>query len=218
MVMTTHYHDLSIIRGDFLAPTAKIRQLVPSDDLQIVEKSSGMTIVSLFGNHVHRVDYFAPYGEFGVMVPVQYRNHAGFFITHLPVSTDEARWPGVKILGLPKFRADIDFQETAEAYCCKVEAGGKLIISFEVRKVEPEFEHFEIPVLSFRDGQLLRTLWEIEGKIGTSNKPGGATFALGDHPVANSLRSLEIQDMAINHQFSPQAKGVLHKPTVLKAA
>jgi hypothetical protein len=218
LAMTTHYHDLSIIRGDFLAPTTKIKQLLPSDELQVMEKQSGMTAVSLFGNHVHQVDYFAPYQEFGVMVPVQYRNHTGFYITHLPVSSNEARWTGVEILGLPKFKASIDFEETGEAYCCKVEADDKLIIKFEVHKLETKFEHLDIPILSFRNGQLLQTMWEVEGMIGTDNEHGGATFVLGDHQMATELGGLQLQETSIGRQFSSQAKAVLHKPTVLKTA
>ena len=52
------------------------------------------------------------------------------------------------------------------------------------------------PSYSFRDGVLRRTAWEMSAE-GVAGRPGGATLVLGDHPMADELRSLGLPKRAL---------------------
>ena len=52
------------------------------------------------------------------------------------------------------------------------------------------------PSYSFRDGVLRRTPWEMSAD-GVAGRPGGATLVLGDHPMADELRSLGLPKRAL---------------------
>jgi hypothetical protein len=48
-----------------------------------------------------------------------------------------------------------------------------------------------------KDNQLLRALVQVQGQNGTSTIRGEARYALGDHPVAEKVRALEIDRTSI---------------------
>jgi hypothetical protein len=52
------------------------------------------------------------------------------------------------------------------------------------------------PSYSFRDGVLRRTPWETSSE-GVTGRFGGATLVLGDHPMADELRSLGLPRRAL---------------------
>ena len=52
------------------------------------------------------------------------------------------------------------------------------------------------PSYSFADGVLRRTEWTTSSS-GTTGRPGGATLVLGDHPMADELRSLGLPKRAL---------------------
>jgi len=52
------------------------------------------------------------------------------------------------------------------------------------------------PSYSFRDGILRKTEWTTSSE-GVTGRPGGATLILGDHPMADELRSLGMPKRAL---------------------
>ena len=61
------------------------------------------------------------------------------------------------------------------------------------------------PSYSFRDGVLRRTTWTTSAE-GIGGRPGGATLVLGDHPMADELRSLGLPKRALFSSSAAQMR------------
>lgn len=119
---------------------------------------------------------------------------------------------GVEIYGLPKFVAEISFEDEGEMCRSQVRVGGKEIITLEVKKLNTEHQSRDEYVYSIRDDRLLRTLFQVQGQVGTTDIHGGASYNLGDHPIADGLRTLEMEQMSDGHEYAPQLQGVMYPP------
>jgi hypothetical protein len=186
--------------------------------LRPVETISGVATVVLVAIEVRSIDGMSPYNEFDIMIPVTYHTAdnasklPGFYYLDLPVTTEEARVGGEEIYGFSKFLADISFEEEGEIKRCRVRAGEKHIITLEVRKSATEFQSYDTYAFTVKDGQLLRTLLQVQGQNSTNYNKGGAWFSLGDHPTAFRLGILEMDKISVMHTYAPQMKMLLHLP------
>ena len=61
------------------------------------------------------------------------------------------------------------------------------------------------PSYSFADGVLRRTTWTTSSE-GTAGRVGGATLVLGDHPMADELRSLGLPKRALFSSSAAQMR------------
>jgi hypothetical protein len=52
----------------------------------------------------------------------------------------------------------------------------------------------------------------VKGQSGITDIHGGASFYLGDHPIADNLRSLEIDQMSVGHEYAPELEAVERPP------
>jgi len=212
------YFDSSTIAASFSAPAAKVQEALPSDKLKPVQFMPGTAAIALAAMEYRHIDSLAPYNEFGIMVPVVYQTAdnvpglPGLYVLHLPVTTEEARLGGVEIYGYPKFIAEISFEDADEIHRCRVRAEGKDIITLEVRKLAREPQSSEFCTYTVKDGQLLRTLVQQQGQVGASDVRGGASYTLGDHPIAEELRALGMDKTSVLHQYAPQLQSMLHLP------
>lgn len=192
------YYDHETITGAFPASTAKVRRLLPSPRLEPVEATPGVTLVRMTALEYGNIDGLAPYNEYSITVPVLY-NVAGHpsglpcgYITHLPVTTEEARWVGVDLYGFPKFVAEITFQDTADGRRCVVRADSMDVITLQARKVHAIAESMEFYIYTLKDKQLIRTPVQVRGLWGTSRVSGGALCSFGDHPIVAGLRDVDL--------------------------
>jgi hypothetical protein len=64
-----------------------------------------------------------------------------------------------------------------------------------------------------QDGQVLRTLFDEDGEHGEA-RFGGAWCTLGDHPIAEQLRRLNMGRFALQREYGPQLTALLHAPLV----
>ena len=213
-----HYLDWSMMSASFPVPVAKIKEKLPSKNLIPVQSAPGTATIVLKAIEVRQIRGYPPYNEFAVEVPVVYEvagkaaGLPGSYVLHMPVTTEEARWGGVEIYGMPKFIAEIRFEDVGEVRRCKVQAEGKAIITLEVKKLVTKPQSWDWYLYGVRDGQLLRTLFQIQGQRGTTEVRGGALYTLGNHPIAEELRSLEIDNTSIAHEYAPQLQGLLNPP------
>jgi hypothetical protein len=204
--------------GFFPAPVSSVKNILPSKKLMPVEHLSGITTVCLAAVEYRRAGYLDPYNEFSIAVPVQYsmsENNVGlegYYILHLPVTTEQARWGGAEIFGLPKFVAEISFKDKGELCCSQLRADKKEIISLEVKKINTKHQSRDLFDYSVKDNRLLRICFHEEGEIGVTKIGGGASCHFGNHPIADSLRALEIGQVSAWHEYAPQLQGVMHPP------
>jgi len=61
-----------------------------------------------------------------------------------------------------------------------------------------------------KNGELLRTLIQAQGQYGIARFKGGASCALGDHPIAEELRALGISETAVQRVYAPRVQSMLH--------
>jgi hypothetical protein len=214
----THYLDWSMMSASFPAHVANVQETLPSVKLNPVQSMPGITTVMFRATEIRQVRGLSPYNEFSVEVPVVYEGTgkaavlSGSYVLYMPVTTEEARWGGVEVNGLPKFITEIHFEEVGEVRRCRVQAEGKDIINLEVKKLIAEPQSWDWYLYGVRDGQLLRMLVQIQGQKGMTDVREGASYTLGDHPIAEELRSLQIDTVSIAHEYAPQLHSLLNCP------
>lgn len=132
------------------------------------------------------------------------------YIHHLPVTTKDARDFGVEIWGYPKIVAEISFEDAGGMRRCRLRAEGKDIVVLDVSKMATREQRIDLYTYSVKDGRLLRTLVQSQGQYGITRLPGGASYQLGDHPIAEELRSLGMGRTAVGRFYAPQVQSMLH--------
>ncbi|MEE3851060.1 acetoacetate decarboxylase family protein [Gordonia sp. LSe1-13] len=161
------------------------------------------------------VDYvdgdLGPYNEFGVCFLVEdpsrppssplaalgslARGDARALIHHLPVDGDFTLAAGRGIWGFPKTLATFDVDHEAATKHGRVSADGQLIADLTVRPgitVPDNAKDTVLNAYSQLDGVLRLTPWKLTSTSGTRSRVGGARLTLGDHPIADELRSLKL--------------------------
>jgi hypothetical protein len=116
----------------------------------------------------------------------------GAFVLYLPVTTRLAMDAG-RLWGLPKFVADIDFAEGEAERVAEVGEGGREILALRVRPAgRLVVDRAPTILYGVRDGQLVEVslpgITHQQSRFGRS----GGSLRLGDHAVADTLRSLSI--------------------------
>jgi hypothetical protein len=212
------YLDFSRITANFTAPASRVQDILPSQKLKPFSATPGITLITLFAMEYRRIVNVDPFNEFAIAVPVRYATDEsdeslpGYYIIQIPVTSEQARWSGVEISGFPKFIADIKFDDQVDTCRSQVWAEGKQIIMLEVKKPEIEFRSRDEYYYSLKDGRVLRTFMHVKGQAGTADIHGGASFSLGNHPIADNLRSLEISQMSVGHEYAPKLEALERPP------
>ena len=134
----------------------------------------------------------------------------GFYIHHLPVTTQDAYDLGVQVWGFPKIVAQITFEETTQMRRCQLRAEGMDVLTLTVEKMPTKPRAINYYSYTVKDGQLLKTLIQTEGQWGIAKFRGGASYALGDHPIAQELRALGMGQTAVERRYAPQVHSLLH--------
>ncbi|WP_168699536.1 acetoacetate decarboxylase family protein [Gordonia paraffinivorans] len=161
------------------------------------------------------VDYIdgdlGPYNEFGVCFLVEdpsqpptsplsalaslVKGDARALVHRLPVDGEFTLAAGRGIWGFPKTLADFDVDHTSAGRHGRVEADGRLIADLRLKaglKVPDTTADTVLNAYSQLDGVTRMTPWRLTSVSGTRTRIGGATLTLGDHPIADELRSLRL--------------------------
>jgi hypothetical protein len=193
---------------------------MPSEQLEPVEVVEGKSAIVLAGNQFGRISGSAPYSEILIAVAVQLKATGdapgidGFYPIYLPVTTEDARWYGVDALGMPKFIADIDFEESGDRRCCRLAVDGQDVLSLEVPIIETVEDSWDMSVYGVVNDHILRTDFRTTGQRGMAVGQAGASFTLGPHPIAESLRQLEISALPLDYGYSHGLQSVLERPVI----
>ena len=143
------YPDVHSMWVYFSAPIHKARALLPTDRLKPISMGNGNALYGIVCFE-YRDTTIGSYNEVGIGVPCRLDPSinvpiipalfnrffsVGFYVHHLPVTTQIAYDAGVEIWGLPKFIAQITFEETDKWRRCMLEADGQEILTLEVTNV-----------------------------------------------------------------------------------
>jgi hypothetical protein len=127
----------------------------------------------------------------------------GAYIHRLPVDQEFTCAAGREIWGFPKWVTSIDIDEPSRTDragtgpTVRLVDGGVHVLTLTIASGGPlHLPSHAPPSYSFADGTLRRTAWTTSSE-GTSGRLGGATLTLGDHPMADELRSLGLPKRAL---------------------
>ncbi|GAA2047743.1 acetoacetate decarboxylase family protein [Williamsia deligens] len=158
------------------------------------------------------VDYvdgdLGPYNEFGVCFLVHHhrpgagasgmrallRGEVCAYIHRLPVDGDFTLAAGREIWGFPKTLADFDCRHRSVRPHGSVRADGREIVDLRLGRglsVPDSSSSTTLTAYSHLDSTLRATPWTMRA-ASVRTRPGGARISLGDHPIADELRGLDI--------------------------
>ncbi len=219
------YREVFAVAGIFLAPTLKLRDLLPTSKLVPAEVMPGKGLLAVVAFD-YRDTSIGPYREVGIAVPARYRPRFNpmlvpplrmaaslsyeAFVWQLPVTTETALHAGIDIWGYPKFLAEIEFEEGEEEVTCTLKEKGSLILTLEVKKSLPRMKtYFDLNTYSVKDRELLFTsIRGISSSLGRSFLPGTARITLGEHEISRRIREIA-PGKSIHSLYIPRARMLL---------
>jgi Acetoacetate decarboxylase (ADC) len=216
------------------ADPAAVAGVLPSTDLRPVRLLDGRAILFVGGLHYRDITNSAfigamapPYGEVMVaamvtrgdavpllplaatQLPLPAAWRAGMFPLFIPVTHRWAR-DAAWAMGLPKFVADLDFEESNIMREVRGVEGGRPILRLRV-PMEGNVRASHQPMLTYASAE--GRLWVVEAPMFAYQRMGvgarGIELELGDHPVADRMRELGISSKAFASLCSVAGRFIL---------
>ncbi len=225
----------------YLVPAAAAQRLVEPSGLEVTGPVPGRALMALAVCRYDDTD-LDPYHEVAVSFVVRphdappltsaaqrtrefFSGGIGAYIHRLPVDQEFTCAAGRGIWGFPKWVTTIDIDEPSgdgrdtagtgttvrlvddevHVLTLTVAAGGRLRLPAQAP-----------PSYSFADGVLRRTLWTTSSE-GSCGRVGGASLVLGDHPMADELRSLGLPKRALFSSSAAQMRASFGAAEVVEA-
>ena len=208
----------------YLVPATAAQRLIADSGLEVTGPLPGRALMALAVCRYLDTD-LDPYHEVAMSLVVRRhdaparpsaverfrefaRGDLGAYIHRLPVDQAFTCAAGRDIWGFPKWVTTIDIDEPAagdrhSGTTARLADGNDHVLSLTVfgggRLALPATAP---PTYSFDGRDLRRTPWSTRTE-GVSGRPGGARLVLGDHPMADELRSLGLPKRAL---FSSSAR------------
>ncbi|WP_430330816.1 acetoacetate decarboxylase family protein [Rhodococcus sp. ACT016] len=222
--MPVEIRTASAFMAMYSVPTAAAQRLIDYTGLEILQYRPGRGLCGLVF-----VDYvdgdLGPYNEFGVTFMV--RNHrergpwsvlgdlrsltkgtAGALIHQLPVDGEFTLAAGRGIWGFPKILADFEADHISKVRRGRVSQDGRLIAELSVKQGLPTpggGANTSLKAYSHLDGVTRHTAWDMK-PTGVRSRIGGAELRLGNHPIADELRSLGLPRRALMTTTIPELR------------
>ncbi|MCC6849026.1 MAG: acetoacetate decarboxylase family protein [Deltaproteobacteria bacterium] len=197
--------DAVAMSAMFPVRAAGVRRLLPTPRLHPAEWLPGWAICVLAAIE-YRDNDLGRYNELGVNFLVTYgparllpllglvrasrQGTLGAYVHRLPVTTSFSCDAGRDIWGFPKTVDEIVFEDVGERRVCRLESEGAHVLTLAMQRGGTR-TLAEIPqdAYAWRDGRLFKTPSRMRAE-GVGFRVGGATVALGAHPLADELRAL----------------------------
>ncbi|NLH48305.1 MAG: acetoacetate decarboxylase family protein [Myxococcales bacterium] len=219
------YPDNTSLTAIFTAATAKVRALLPRADMYPIELLPGKCLAA-FTAFEYRQSDIDPYNEFSIAFMVTLgkpqvpgltagwqllQRRFSVYVWQLPVTTEIARYGGVELYGYPKFLADIVFTRGADTLTCDLSEQGKRILTLQgkVQPVAPG-KVSRFVTYSVKDNiPLVANVLTNPLEFAQSRDPEAAQLTLGDHAIADTLRTLELSPKPLLTQYCPKTEAIL---------
>jgi hypothetical protein len=204
----------------YLVPAAAAQRIVDPTGLEVTGPLPGRALLALAVCRYDDTD-LDPYHEVAVSFVVrphdapprpsalararEFTSGAiGAYIHRLPVDQSFTCEAGRDIWGFPKWITAIDIDEPepgdtgrGTGTTVRLVDDGVHVLTLTMAAGGPiRLPSQAPPSYSYRDGVLRRTPWATSAE-GVTGRPGGATLILGDHPMADELRSLGLPKRAL---------------------
>jgi hypothetical protein len=206
VTMPVVVRDAASGAATYLVWSAAARRLLPGPELDVVELLPGRALFSIAAIE-YRDNDLGDYHEVSLGLFVRRRGEpAGLpwlgaalafarsrvatWIWRLPVNQSFTCEAGRGIWGFPKSVEQIDFADGDGRRRCRLVMGGRHVLDFDVpRGGTRTLPDTPMVTYVYLEGRLHRTTF-VSGAHGVGIRLGGATLALGDHPLAGELRAL----------------------------
>jgi hypothetical protein len=196
-----------MVAAQFLVDAEAAQRVIDYSGLRIARPIGGRAMLALSGVAYADND-LGPYHEFAVAFVVEPHDappgtkpsmtKPTTLIHRLPVNQSFTCQVGKGLWGFPKWVCSIDYLERVGRTDCIVSEDGDLAVALEVASgmVPLPSGETEMQAYSWDDGVLRRTPW-VTRNARARMRLGGATVRLGNHPMADDLRSLGLPRRAL---------------------
>ncbi len=219
------YYDNTSLTAIYTATTAKVHNLLPRPEMHPIEMTPGRCLIAFTAFEYRKTD-IDPYNEFSIAFLVTYgvpqvpaltavwqllRRRFSAYVWQLPVTTEIARYGGVEMYGYPKFLADIDFSRTTDSITCDLTAGGQHVLSLKSRVLPTATgKQLRFVTYSVKDGiPLVANVLTNPIEYAESRSGDAAVVTLGHHPIAETLRGLDMSPKPVVVQYAPRTEAIL---------
>ena len=229
------YHRDDAFALYFTAKYEKVKAVMPSDNLHPVILPGNNAIVAI-GAFNYIDTSIGSYGEVAVALPAVFEKKItsfngllpalmesrypgfGVLVMHLPVTRVEARDAGRGEWGYTKFIADMHFRISPEIMQCRLLEGDRVILDMRMqRKGFYLRDKKPLTIFSVKNGDLIKTVIPQIAAKRVSFMTGNSRLKLGDHPVADSIRSLGISSRPFMSVYYPERAAILPSGTVIES-
>jgi hypothetical protein len=199
VTLPVEVRDARVAAATFLVPAPAAQRMVDPTGLEVRRLPAGRAVCSLAF-----VDYrdndLGQYHEVAIALLVRPHDGSkgvGAYIHQLPVDGEFTCEAGRTIWGFPKFIAEAPINERDGRRSVQLHEGGRSILALSIgrRPVPMPGREATANAYSFLDGVLRCTPWTMR-PTGVRGGPGGARLELGDHPIAEELRTLGLPKRA----------------------
>ncbi|MDQ1374601.1 MAG: hypothetical protein QOJ09_1939 [Actinomycetota bacterium] len=200
MVLPVEVRDARVAAATFLVAASAAQRLVAPTGLTVRRLPGGRAVCSLAFID-YRDNDLGQYHEVAVALLVRPHDGSkgvGAYIHQLPVDGAFTCAAGRTIWGFPKFIAEAPITERAGGREVVLSEGGRHALTLSVRRRPLPMPGREATAnaYSFLDGVLRCTPWTVR-PTGVRGGPGGASLVLGNHAMADELRSLGLPKRAV---------------------
>ncbi len=148
------------------------------------------------------------------LIPALFLHHYGLgqYVIDLPVSSEISVKGGKGIWGMPKHQANLDFVIGDKIVSSQYDKDGQFAMRIDIERPKSAWLPLNVGATNYCEyrGMMSRSRIFFRSKAGfTVFKKGAATLTLGDHPLMNPLRELEISKEPTFTAYLPDVNGVL---------
>jgi hypothetical protein len=236
------YHEQRGILGVYLAKHRALKKLLPNDPtIRPVQILPGISLVIICALENRKTD-IGPYNSILVTVPLRspesigyfsplniipgfemirqglLRNLNHWFIWRIPDDSYISYKVGHESFGMPKFSADLSWDESDDQVIYSATDGGEEILTLKAKKIKARgvkrgmlmnalayFYRDRLPMTQYCKLILRR--------VGFSFRPGNLKLELGPkHPMADELRSVLISKRPLLSLYFPECNLIIYEP------
>jgi hypothetical protein len=213
VTMPVMVREATSTAATYLVSAPAARRLLPGPELDVVEVFPGQALFSIacidyvdndLGDY-HEVSLalFVRERDERPLVPYLgdvvafFRNRLATCILHLPVDQSFTRDAGAGIWGFPKTIQQIDFEDTDGRRRCRLVMDGRHVLTYTAGR-GGRFTLPDMPMrtYSYVGGRLHATTFT-SGATEVGFALGGVALELGEHPIADDLRSMGLPRPAL---------------------
>lgn len=213
------YKNWDFFLIELIADGRGVKEILAERGFKPQIDTQGRTRIQIVGCDMKDVEFVGSYYEVSIQVPVETLDGSSneqFAHLYLLVTTEAARWPGVDITGFPKCIAPLYINSKDRKIHCRLGEKEAPVLVFEVDDLYGPQEKVIWEYYGIRKGKLIKTTFEVEGKIFEGEAGKNTTFILGEHPISDKLRSLIISSQVRRIMIGHELKGKLRKPVLIE--